>query len=184
MRSLHHDRAEPAHHRLAPDHRQEPADVRLSAGGGCCVRGEPHRRCGAMPSCREGGRLDLRISLGRATQAPLDQHGRGGLVDFGLRIEAVDWVRVHADLDAQGWAIAPQLLTEAQANSLSDLYRQERCFRSHIIMSRHGFGRGEYKYFSYPLPPLIHSLRTVAYPKLAPIANAWSERMHDTARFP
>jgi len=100
------------------------------------------------------------------------------------RVDAIDWGKVHTDLDAQGWAIAPQLLTPAEADSISGLYHQEHGFRSHIIMSRHGFGRGEYKYFSYPLPPLIQSLRTAAYPKLAPIANQWHERMRQPVRFP
>lgn len=100
------------------------------------------------------------------------------------RVEAVDWLGVRNDLDAQGWAIAPKLLTEAEADSLTGLYQREHGFRSHIIMSRHGFGRGEYKYFSYPLPRVIQSLRTAAYSKLAPIANQWSERMREKVRFP
>ena len=69
------------------------------------------------------------------------------------RVDAVDWTKVHADLDAQGWAIVPKLLTDAEADSIADLYHQEQGFRSQVIMARHGFGRGEYKYFSYPLPP-------------------------------
>jgi len=100
------------------------------------------------------------------------------------RVDVIDWGKVHADLDAQGWAVAPKLLTHAEADSISHLYHQEHGFRSHIIMSRHGFGRGEYKYFSYPLPTLIQSLRTAAYTKLAPIANAWNERMRQPVRFP
>jgi uncharacterized protein len=100
------------------------------------------------------------------------------------RVDAIDWGKVHTDLDAQGWAVAPKLLTPAEADSISGLYHQEHGFRSHIIMSRHGFGRGEYKYFSYPLPPLIQSLRTAAYSKLAPIANQWNERMRQPVRFP
>jgi uncharacterized protein len=100
------------------------------------------------------------------------------------RVEAVDWAKVHADLDAQGWAIASGLLSDVEADSISDLYDQENCFRSRVIMGRHAFGRGEYKYFSYPLPQLIQSLRTVAYSKLAPIANKWNQRMQDAVRFP
>ena len=74
----------------------------------------------------------------------------------------VDWTKVHADLDAQGWAVVPKLLTHAEADSIAGLYHQEQGFRSQVIMARHGFGRGEYKYFSYPLPPLIQALRTAA----------------------
>jgi len=100
------------------------------------------------------------------------------------RVDQADWARIHADLDAQGWAIAPQFLSHAEAGQISGLYRQPQGFRSHVVMGRHGFGRGEYKYFSYPLPPLIQSLRTAAYPHLAPIANRWCERLGRAARFP
>ena len=100
------------------------------------------------------------------------------------RVDAVDWTRIHADLDSQGWAIVPKLLTHTEADFIAGLYRQEKGFRSQIIMARHGFGRGEYKYFSYPLPPVIAALRTSVYPHLAPIANGWQERMGKDVRFP
>ena len=100
------------------------------------------------------------------------------------RVDGMDWTKVHADLDAQGWAVVPKLLTDAEADSIASLYPQERGFRSHVVMARHGFGRGEYKYFGYPLPPLIQALRTAAYPHLAPIANQWHERMGKDVRFP
>ena len=100
------------------------------------------------------------------------------------RVDDIDWTRVHGDLDAQGWAMVPQLLTPAEADSIAGLYHQGKGFRSQVIMTRHGFGRGEYKYFSYPLPPLIQKLRTAAYPRLAPLANQWHERMGKVVRFP
>jgi uncharacterized protein len=100
------------------------------------------------------------------------------------RVDGVDWEKVHADLDAQGWAVVANVLTHAEADSVAGLYHQEQGFRSHVIMGRHGFGRGEYKYFSYPLPPLIQSLRTAAYPYLAPIANQWCRRMGNDMPFP
>jgi hypothetical protein len=100
------------------------------------------------------------------------------------RVDNIDWAKVRADLDVQGWAIVPRLLTHAEADSVAGLYRQERGFRSQVIMSRHGFGQGEYKYFSYPLPPLIQELRTAAYPQLAPFANEWHERMRNEVQFP
>jgi uncharacterized protein len=100
------------------------------------------------------------------------------------RVDCVDWMKVHTDLDAQGWAIVRKLLTYTEADSIAGLYHQEQGFRSQVTMSRHGFGRGEYKYFSYPLPRLIHALRTAAYPHLAPIANQWHERMSKDVRFP
>ncbi len=100
------------------------------------------------------------------------------------RLARLDWPAVQADLDAQGWTVASGLLTHGEADSVSDLYRRPDGFRSHIVMARHGFGRGEYKYFSYPLPPLVQALRSAAYPHLAPIANRWCERLGQATRFP
>ena len=90
-----------------------------------------------------------------------------------VRVNAVDWTKVYADLDSQGWSVAPKLMTDREAKQIAGLYHQEQGFRSHVIMARHGFGRGEYKYFSYPLPPLVQALRTAAYPHLVAIANEW-----------
>jgi hypothetical protein len=101
-----------------------------------------------------------------------------------VRVERLDWAQVHTSLDAEGWAIAPGLLTPAEADAITRLYDQPQGFRSQVVMARHGFGRGEYKYFSYPLPPVIQSLRTAAYPRLAPIANRWCERLGQAVRFP
>jgi hypothetical protein len=100
------------------------------------------------------------------------------------RVDQVDWAQVHADLDAQGWAIAPALVTHAESNAISSLYPRAQGFRSQVVMARHGFGLGEYKYFSYPLPPLVQALRTAAYPRLAPIANRWCARLGQAVRFP
>lgn len=100
------------------------------------------------------------------------------------RIEAVDWPRVSAELDGQGWAILPKLLDPAEADAIAGLYAREAGFRSRVVMARHGFGRGEYRYFSYPLPDPVQSLRAAAYPRLAPIANRWHERMGNAVRFP
>jgi hypothetical protein len=107
-----------------------------------------------------------------------------GEATVAARLDRLDWAQVHADLDAQGWAIARCLLTQAEADATADLYQRADGFRSQVIMARHGFGRGEYKYFSYPLPPLIQALRTAAYPHLAPIANRWCERLGQATRFP
>lgn len=100
------------------------------------------------------------------------------------RMDSIDWEKIRADLDSQGWAVVPKLLTHAQADLIAGLYPRDQGFRSHVIMARHGFGRGEYKYFSYPLPPLIQTLRSAAYPHLVPLANQWHERMRMEARFP
>ncbi len=104
--------------------------------------------------------------------------------EIEARVDAVDWAKVHAGLDGQGWAVVPELLTHAEADSIACLYDRDNGFRSQVIMARHGFGRGQYKYFSYPLPPLIQALRTAAYPHLAPIANRWHERTGSAVRFP
>lgn len=95
-----------------------------------------------------------------------------------------DWNSVAADLDARGCAVLDALLTPAECRALAALYDEDSRFRSRVIMARHGFGRGEYKYFSYPLPDLIATLRTAFYPRLAPIANGWNERMGIATRYP
>ena len=99
------------------------------------------------------------------------------------RLEAIDWPAISPDLDAQGWAVMPKLLSAKECNAVASLYQQDKGFRSKIVMARHGFGRGEYKYFAYPLPPLIETLRTALYPHLAPIANRWHEAMGMDVRF-
>jgi hypothetical protein len=95
-----------------------------------------------------------------------------------------DWAAIAADLDAQGWALLPGLLDPGQCDAIAALYGPSDAFRSHVVMARHGFGRGEYRYFAYPLPPLVQALRAELYPRLAPIANRWHERMELPARFP
>jgi uncharacterized protein len=100
------------------------------------------------------------------------------------RIAAVDWGRIAVDLDAQGFAVVDGLLDARQCRSVSSLYSRDASFRSHIVMARHGFGRGEYKYFAEPLPELVQSLRTAIYPHLAPTANRWNESMGIDVRYP
>jgi hypothetical protein len=90
------------------------------------------------------------------------------------RSEQIDWAQVETDLDANGFAVVEELLTEAECRDLARLYSSDEGFRSRVVMARHGFGRGEYKYFSYPLPPLIADLRSTIYPRLANIANHWA----------
>jgi uncharacterized protein len=96
----------------------------------------------------------------------------------------LDWAQIDADLDAEGWALANEILTSEECAALSDLYGREDAFRSRVVMARHGFGRGEYKYFSYPLPAIVAELRTTLYPALARVANRWNEAMHIAVRFP
>ncbi len=87
-------------------------------------------------------------------------------------------------MDAHGWALLPTLLTADECSALAGLYGNDRHFRSHIVMARHGFGRGEYKYFAYPLPDMVVALRTALYARLGPIANEWNAAMGIDARFP
>jgi uncharacterized protein len=96
----------------------------------------------------------------------------------------IDWTVVASDLDARGWAMLPGLLDAAACDATAALYGPNEIFRSHVVMARHGFGQGEYRYFAYPLPPHIAALRTELYPPLAQIANRWHARMGMESRFP
>jgi len=100
------------------------------------------------------------------------------------RVAALDWKRIAADLDAHGCALAAAILSPAECEALAALYASEDRFRSRVVMARHGFGRGEYKYFAYPLPEAIAALRTALYPELALIANRWNEIMKIEVRYP
>ncbi|GES52494.1 prolyl 4-hydroxylase [Rhizobium sp. NBRC 114257] len=100
------------------------------------------------------------------------------------RVDAYDWPSLAGELDGFGCAVLPKLLAPDECNAISRLYPEERHFRSHVIMARHGFGRGEYRYFNYPLPGLLGGLRTALYPRLADIANRWNERMGLEERYP
>jgi len=96
----------------------------------------------------------------------------------------VDWVRVGADLDAKGFAVMPQLLTPRACQEIAAMYDDDRRFRTRIVMARHGFGSGEYKYFDYPLPDRIGELRTALYPEFARIANRWNMEMSIDVQYP
>ena len=98
--------------------------------------------------------------------------------------KVIDWAQVSNDLDAYGSAVIESLISPAECSALAALYQAEEGFRSRVVMDRHGFGRGEYKYFRYPLPDVIAWLRTTIYPHLAPIANRWNEALDIDTRFP
>ncbi|HEY9234690.1 MULTISPECIES: 2OG-Fe(II) oxygenase [Phenylobacterium] len=104
--------------------------------------------------------------------------------DPAARIAALDWRGVLAELDQQGCALLPSLLDAATCREVAALYGQEAGFRSRVVMSRHGFGRGEYKYFAYPLPSPISELRTGLYPRLVETANRWNAEMGLATRYP
>jgi hypothetical protein len=104
--------------------------------------------------------------------------------DLAGRIDAIDWQRLSDELGARGHAIIPSLLHSKQCSDLADLYAATDLFRSRVVMSRHGFGRGEYQYFKYPLPELVASLRSSLYPRLARIANRWHDLLGLDVRVP
>ncbi|GHO84896.1 2OG-Fe(II) oxygenase [Dictyobacter formicarum] len=100
------------------------------------------------------------------------------------RVQALDWEQIKRALNTEGSAILSQLLSTEECQRLAMLYPQNEPFRSHIVMARHGFGRGEYKYFAYPLPDVITDLRTALYARLAPIANGWNASLRSDIRYP
>jgi hypothetical protein len=104
--------------------------------------------------------------------------------EIAARSQALDWGLVAQDLDARGSAVLERLLPPEDCQALADLYPVDSAFRSRIVMGRHGFGRGEYKYFSYPLPDVIAALRTTLYRHLAPLANHWNGAMGIDVRYP
>jgi hypothetical protein len=104
--------------------------------------------------------------------------------DANSRIAGQDWADAAQHLDADGWTVTPGLLTPAECGLLAGCYADDRLFRSRIVMARHGFGRGEYKYFAYPLPEPIGSLRASLYSRLVPVANRWNASMNIAVRYP
>jgi hypothetical protein len=100
------------------------------------------------------------------------------------RVASYDWQALTGELDSYGCAVLPKLLSPEECHAIARLYPDESPFRSRVVMARHGFGKGEYRYFSYPLPDLIGGLRTAVYPHLAGLANAWNERMGVDQRYP
>jgi len=100
------------------------------------------------------------------------------------RIAALDWQRLATDLEAHGCAVVHAVLAPQECIALAETYAADEPFRSRIVMARHGFGRGEYKYFAYPLPDVLASLRSALYPPLASIANRWNEALGIDVRYP
>jgi hypothetical protein len=103
---------------------------------------------------------------------------------IAARVAAIDWEQAEGDLDAQGCAVLKGLLLRDECSTLASLYPDDQHFRSRVVMGRHGFGRGEYKYFSYPLPSVIAELRPALYARLCGIANRWNEAMGIDIRYP
>lgn len=110
--------------------------------------------------------------------------GEEGAVDIETRVQGFDWTGVSTQLDGQGWAVLDELLTDGECGTIAGLYRDEDRFRSRVVMARHGFGRGEYKYFGHPLPGIVATLRSALYAHLAPIAGRWSAALGSAVRYP
>ena len=105
-------------------------------------------------------------------------------VSAEARVAAYDWRALASELDSYGCVVLPQLLSSAECSTIAALYSDESHFRSHVYMARHGFGKGEYRYFKYPLPGLLSGLRTALYPHLASVANEWNGRMGIAEHYP
>jgi hypothetical protein len=100
------------------------------------------------------------------------------------RVNALNWKTIEDELDAFGSSVIPRLLTKPECDALASLYPRDDIYRTRIVMGRHGFGKGEYKYFDYPLPDVLGGLRTGIYPHLVPLANRWNEALRIDVRFP
>jgi hypothetical protein len=100
------------------------------------------------------------------------------------RVDAFDWFDLEEELNGYGCAMLPRLLSAQECDALAALYPRDDLYRSRVVMARHGFGRGEYKYFAYPLPHPVAELRAALYPRLAPVANRWNELMGIDVRYP
>jgi hypothetical protein len=114
-------------------------------------------------------------------------HPQGASASVGTiaeRVASLDWPSIAAKLDAHGCAIAPSVLRPDECRALAETYTVDERFRRRIVMAQHGFGRGEYKYFAYPLPAVIAELRTALYPRLASVANRWNASMGTPVRYP
>src|SRR5262249_6022930 len=144
-------------------HRRRALGLCLGRGPQACA----HKKGSEVVSTRSSVRS-------RASTAP----------SADARVATYDWRAVAGELDGFGCAVLPTLLSADECRSIAALYPDESHFRSHVVMARHGFGKGEYRYFKYPLPDLIGGLRTALYPRLADIANAWNKRLGSGERYP
>ncbi|MES2496985.1 MAG: 2OG-Fe(II) oxygenase [Pseudomonadota bacterium] len=101
-----------------------------------------------------------------------------------ISIDQQDWPRAATELDERGWTVLPKLFDADACAATAALYDRDEAFRKQVVMQRHGYGQGEYRYFSYPLPPLVEQSRAGLYPHLAPVANRWQARLGSEVRFP
>ena len=123
----------------------------------------------------------MTAAVGRKLAGPATSLLRSSVAE---RVAALDWQTIAERLDADAYGLMPSLLTRDECQEVATLYALDKGFRSRVVMARHNFGRGEYKYFAYPLPGLVAGLRTALYPSLAAIANRWNEAMGLGIRYP
>ncbi len=109
--------------------------------------------------------------------------GAPSALDWAARVDAQPWTDLGAALDERGWAVMPGLLDVRECRQVAAGYADDKRFRARVVMSRHGFGRGEYRYFAYPLPQPVHALRTALYPHLCETANRWQQALGLEDRF-
>lgn len=119
-----------------------------------------------------------------STGAATSRSSAAATAGISARIARLDWQRIAASLDAVGCAVLSGVLSSRECAALTAVYDQESRFRSRVVMARHGFGRGEYKYFNHPLPDIVSDLRSALYPSLAAIANRWNDTLGSETRYP
>lgn len=165
-------RVEPprGHHPLPPGGAERRRGRRIPLGGGAKAR-PPRARGGALNA--GSGAAD------GPARDPSEAAPR-----LAARLASIDWDSVAADLDAAGHAVVPALLSPRECADHAALYDREDLFRKRVVMSRHGYGRGEYRYFAYPLPGSVAALRSGLYPALAAVANRWNEALRIDVRYP
>jgi uncharacterized protein len=110
--------------------------------------------------------------------------GEAAASNIADRVHSLDWLRMEAELNERGCAKTGEILTRQECTDLAAGYDNDALFRSRVVMARHGFGKGEYRYYAYPLPAIAAELRSHLYPKLAPIANRWQEQLGAAGNYP
>src|ERR1700687_1791833 len=165
-----------------------PSAINKSGGYGSPRKRGRHRDIGSVHNIfiypEIGWRETLRFARLAAMKSAAKNVINPAPPSAAARVDAIDWTQASRDLDAQGCAVLKGLLSAEECRGFAALYPDDKHFRSRVVMGRHGFGRGEYKYFSYPLPDLIAELRSEVYPRLVPIANRWNEAMGLAVRYP
>src|SRR3984893_8875657 len=138
------------------------------------------------PGIAGASSASVHCSLGRRRHERAFENGPGDTRSLfrETRVSQYDWETLSGDLNGYGCAVLEKLLSLDQCRQIAGLYPEEEHFRSHVHMARHGFGKGEYRYFKYPLPDLLSGLRRALYPQLASIANDWNARMGIERRYP